>query len=413
MHTLSKRLTRTQKKVLYGTSAVILAVGLFVAGVCIGWAHRPYVSRVMGVDGVEAPASIPTDFEPFWKVWNMIDEKYPGADEITAQERVYGAIKGLVASTGDPYSTYFPPEETMDFEKLIRGDNSFEGIGMEVGIKDNVLTVVAPLKATPAEAAGIKAGDKILKIDDTVTTDMSVDKAVDLIRGPAGTVVRLTIYHEGSTGAKELSVTRGRISIPTLDATLRADGVYVIALYSFDATSANLMTEALEDFAASGASKLVIDLRGNPGGFLDSAVNIASYFLPQGTTVVTEDFGKNGSPRVYRSKGFTMLDMEKVKIAILVDKGSASASEILAGALSEHGVAALIGQTTYGKGSVQEVLEVTNDTALKITVAKWLTPHGISISEKGLTPTIPVTPSTQAGSDAILERAVQYLQTGH
>jgi carboxyl-terminal processing protease len=394
----------TKKKIIYAGALLALLCGIFVLGLYVGFAHRPYVSRIVGVSNTAVPEAISADFEPFWKVWNAIDKKFPDADAVSAQARVYGAIEGLVGSLGDPYSVYFPPADSQDFKDTING--SFEGIGMEVGIKDKILTVIAPLKHTPAEAAGIKAGDKILKIGDTATNDMSIDAAVDLIRGPAGTVVKLTLYREGKDAPEEISVTRGVISIPTLDSEMRSDGIYVISLYNFSAASANLMEDALRTFAKSGSTSLVIDLRGNPGGYLDSAVDMASFFLPEGDTVVTEDFGENGSPRVYRSKGFDLLDLKNIQVAVLVDRGSASASEILAGALSEHGVAPLIGETTYGKGSVQEVMEVTDATTLKITVAKWLTPNGVSISKKGLEPSIAVDP-TKA-----LDRAVEYLKTG-
>jgi carboxyl-terminal processing protease len=401
------------RKILFVSGALVFTAVVFVGGVYLGFTQRSYVSRITGIENSSAPAEISADFEPFWKVWGIIDRKYPGADAVSAQDRVYGAIKGLVDSIGDPYSVYFPPVDSKEFQDIIAG--SFEGIGMEVGLKDRVLTVIAPLKKTPAEKAGIKAGDKILEIDGTSTDDMTVEKAVSLIRGPKGTAVKLIIYREGDSKPHEISVVREVIETPTLDEVLRPDGVYVISLYSFNASSDILMQNALQNFAASGATKLVLDLRGNPGGYLDSAVNIAGFFLPEGDVVVTEDFGKNGSPRAYRSKGYNLLDLKNTTIAVLVDKGSASASEILAGALSEHGVAVLIGETTYGKGSVQEVIDVTDTTTLKLTVAKWLTPNGVSISLKGLTPSIPVTVSAAdvtSKVDPVLNRALEYFKTG-
>ena len=404
---------KLRTKILCIAGSAVLLAGVFALGLNVGFNHRPYSTRITDISNASVPSGTTADFEPFWKVWNLIDQKHPGADKITAQDRVYGAIKGLVGSLNDPYSVYFPPQDSKDFQSTING--SFEGIGMEVGIKDKILTVIAPLKDTPAEHSGIKAGDKVLKIDKTSTSDMSVDAAVNLIRGPKGTVVKLTIFHEGDDKAKEISVTRDLINIPTLDAKLQTNGVFVISLYNFSASSATLMEQAIRTFAQTGSKKLVIDLRGNPGGYLDSAVDMASFFLPAGDVVVSEDFGANGSPHSYRSKGFNLLDLKNLKVAILVDRGSASASEILAGALHEHGVAPLIGETTYGKGSVQEVLGVTDSTTLKLTVAKWLTPNGISISLKGLDPTIPVTiTDTDAKNhiDTVMNRAFQYLNDG-
>jgi carboxyl-terminal processing protease len=404
---------KTRTKILIGAGTLVLLAGIFVAGMYIGFQHRPFAGRVTTVGNTEVPSTIHADFEPFWKVWNLIDQKYPDAGDLTAQERVYGAIQGLIGSTKDPYSVFFPPVDSKDFQQTIEG--RFEGIGMEIGIKDEVITVIAPLKNTPAEAAGIKSGDKVLKIDDKSTSDMSVDEAVSLIRGTKGTVVKLTIYREGSTKTTEISVTRAVINIPTLDSKLRDDGVFVISLYNFSASSGPLMEDALIEFTNSGSKKLIIDLRGNPGGYLDSAVDMASFFLPEGETVVTEDFGKNGEPKVYRSRGFELLNLKNIKVVVLADKGSASASEILAGALQQHHVAKLIGETTYGKGSVQEVLEVTKDTTIKITVAKWLTPDGTSISLHGLKPDIEVIPTEKDIAnkvDPVLNRALEYFRSG-
>lgn len=404
---------KTKTKALFIGGSAILLVGVFVLGLYIGYSHRSYSSRVTTVTSKEAPIGTTADLEPFWKVWSIIDQKHPGADKIIAQDRVYGAIQGLVSSLGDPYSVYFPPQDSKNFESTIAG--SFDGIGMEVGQKDKILTVIAPLKNSPAEKAGIKAGDKILKIDKTTTNDMTVDQAVNLIRGKRGTPVTLSLYREGDEAPRDITVIRDKIDIPTLESKMRDDGVFVINLYNFSASSAQLMEGALRTFADSGSKKLIIDLRGNPGGYLDAAVDMASFFLPEGQIVVTEDFGANGKPTVYRSKGFDLLDKKNTKVVILVDKGSASASEILAGALNEHGVAPLIGETTYGKGSVQEVIQVTSDTTLKLTVAKWLTPNGISISLKGLDPTIPVKTTDddiKNKVDPVLNRALQYFKDG-
>ena len=403
------------KKALYIALSAVVIAGIFVLGLYIGYSHRPAtpVANVTNT-GVPAEMNVDADFAPFWKVWKLIDAKHPGADKTTAQARVYGAIQGMVNSLGDPYSVYFPPTDATNFETTIQG--SFDGIGMEVGEKDGILTVIAPLKGSPSELAGIKAGDKIIKIGKTSTNNMTVDAAVTLIRGPKGTPVTLTIYREGEDAPRDITVIRDTIKIPTLEYKLRDDGVFVIGLYNFSASSAQLMEEALRNFAVSGSTKLVIDLRGNPGGYLDSAVDMASFFLPAGETVVSEDFGANGpKPKIYRSKGFKLLDLKAIKIAILVDKGSASASEILAGALNERGVAPLIGETTYGKGSVQEVIDITDTTMLKLTVAKWLTPNGVSISEKGIEPTIPVKVTEtdiKNKVDPVMNRALQYFKDG-
>jgi len=364
-------------------ASLIILVGVFVLGVRVGWLNRPEVQKVVDVLNKENEVVSSTDLEPFWKVWNLIDQKYPDAEKIGDQERVWGAVKGLAGSLDDPYTSFFPPEEAKDFEDSLNGE--FEGVGMEIGIKDKIITVIAPLKDTPAYKAGIKAGDKILKIDENITDSMSVEKAVSLIRGPKDTTVNLTIFRETDKKPREISITRDRIVIPTLDTKLRSDGIFVISLYNFSGNSSVLFQSALEEFIKSGSDKLILDLRGNPGGYLDTAINMASWFLPSGKIVVTEDYGTLGKEKVHRSSGYDIFT-DQLKMVVLVDGGSASASEILAGALSEHGVAKLVGEQTFGKGSVQELIDVTDDTALKITIAQWLTPNGISISKEGLKP---------------------------
>ena len=356
-----------------------------------------------------APATIQADFSPFWKAWNTINEKSPDAKKITDQERVYGAISGLVGSLNDPYSVFFNPEETKSFEDDIAG--TFSGIGVEVGIKDKVLTVIAPLKNTPGYKAGLKAGDKILKIDNTVTTDISVEEAVKLIHGEKGTIVTLTIFREGEKDSREVKIVRDIINVPIVETKLMPDGVFVITLNSFSANSAELFRGALKEFADAKTDKLVLDLRGNPGGYLDAAVSMASWFLPSGKTVVTEDYGNNQKPKIYRSEGYNVFN-SGLKFVILVDKGSASASEILAGAMQDYGIAKLVGEQSYGKGSVQEVVNITPDTILKITIAKWLTPKGTSISEKGLTPDYKVEMTQKdidAKKDPQMDKAVELL----
>jgi len=364
-------------------SVVVLIALFFVWGIYIGDHNRPEIDKVIGISNKDTQVETKADFAPFWKVWNAINDKYPKADKIADQDRVYGAISGLVSSLNDPYSVFFTPDDAKAFEDEIAGN--FIGIGMEVGIKDKILTVIAPLKDTPAYRANIKPGDKILKIDKTVTSGLSIEKAIKLIRGEKGTTVTLTIFRDGDKDPMEIKIVRDIINIPTLDTELRPDGIFVIKLYNFSANSAALFREAMRKFVESGTDKLLLDLRGNPGGYLDAAVDISSWFLPSGKVVVTEDYGNNRNPEIYRSRGYNIFN-DKLKFVILIDSGSASASEIVGGAMQDNKRAILVGSQSFGKGSVQETMKVTPDTLLKITVAKWLTPNGTSISEKGLTP---------------------------
>jgi carboxyl-terminal processing protease len=323
---------------------------------------------------------------------------------------------------------FLPPEDAKLFESEIAGN--FEGVGMEIGIKDEMLTVIAPLKGTPAERAGVLPGDKILKINDEPSFAFKVEQAVKLIRGKRGTEVRLTLQRNGKREPLEIKIVREIIDIPTIETEVRQgnaaqgtsetaapqkDGIFVIKLYNFSANSPRIFRDALRDFAESESDKLLIDLRGNPGGFLEAAVDMASWFLPAGTVVVTEDYGKKGENRVHRSRGYNVFT-ERLKLVILVNNGSASASEILAGALREHGKAKLVGSKTFGKGSVQELVKITPDAALKVTVARWLTPNGISISEGGLTPDIEVKltqEDLEKKRDPQMEKAMQLLTTSN
>ncbi len=392
----------------FNTTLVTIALMavVFFIGMRYG-EHRVRPSDyVNDVYNMEASTTDSVDFEPFWRAWNIINEKYAEHGTTTSpQEKVWGAIEGLANSLGDPYTVFLPPEESTFFEEMISG--SFSGVGMEIGERDNIIIVIAPLKGTPAYRAGIRAGDMILEIDDTSTTDLSVDEAVGLIRGEKGTVVTVTLLRDGEEKPRIVPLTREIITIPTLKTEMRSDGVFVISLYSFDAHATKDFYEAMVAFDRSKSTKLLLDLRGNPGGFLDAAVDIASYFLPAGEVVVRERYDGNEEENVHRSEGHEFV-ARPFRTVILVDKGSASASEILAGALKEHGVADLVGEQTFGKGSVQELIAITDDTALKLTVAEWLTPNGVSISQAGLTPDYVVVLSDEditEGRDPQLERA--------
>ncbi|MDQ3076351.1 MAG: S41 family peptidase [bacterium] len=386
---------------------ILVALMFFILGSYVGFYHIKKVESVNIL--TNASPSKEANLEPFWKVWNAIDEKYPDASKVDAEKRVLGAIAGLVDSLEDPYSVFFDPEETKSFEDDISGN--FTGVGMEVDIKDKVLTVIAPLKDTPAYKAGIKSGDKILKIDETITSDLTIDRAIKLIRGEKGTSVTLTIYREGVEEPMEFKIVRDTINIPTLETEVRPDGIFVIKLYSFSENSADLFRNAIKKFYKSKSDKLILDLRGNPGGYLDSAVDMSSWFLANGKPVVIEDSGNGKKQQIFRSAGYDIFN-DKLKFVILIDGGSASASEIVAGAMQDYGKAILVGEQSYGKGSVQEVVEVTSNTILKVTVAKWLTPKGTSISEKGLTPDHKVEMTHEdvvAKKDPQMDKAVEIL----
>ncbi len=395
------------------------SVRTLAAGVCIAVAlafGAGLLAGVSGGAGAPATAAIPgtvsADIAQFWRVWELLDQNYiktGSSTEPTEQERIYGAIAGLAESYGDPYTVFLPPKEAEAFNEGISG--VFSGVGMELGIRDDVLTVVAPIKGTPAYRAGVLSGDKILTIDGEPAADMSVEDAVELIRGEKGTAVTIVFGREGRSAPIELTIVRDTINIPLLETSTDGD-VFVIALYSFSANSPDLFRNALREFVLSRKTKLILDLRGNPGGYLEAAVSMASYFLPVGEVVVTEDYQGNSPNLAHRSSGYNIFAGKKLSMVVLVNQGSASASEILAGALQQHGVAKLVGETTFGKGSVQQLLDVGGGAELKVTVAQWLTPDGTSISNGGLTPDIVVerTPEDRlAGQDPQMAAAKAWL----
>lgn len=363
--------------------------------------------------GGKQPSDV--DAEQFWRAWRELEDNFiPTTASSTVpseEEKLWGAIEGLAKSYNDPYTVFMPPEEAEVFKEDISGE--FSGVGMELGLRDGKLVVIAPLKNSPAERAGILTGDQVIGVDGKPTESMAVDEAVKIIRGPKGTPVTLMLLREGREGAFEVTIVRDTIVIPVINNYLREDGVYMIEMYSFSANSAELFRQALRGFMESGSEKLILDLRGNPGGYLEAAVQMASFFLPVGEPVVTEDFKGNRDNIVHRSEGYNVFrNYDDLDIAILVNQGTASASEILAGALSQHNLATLVGETTFGKGSVQELISLGGGAELKVTIARWLTPNGTSLSEGGLTPTIVVeraVEDVQAGRDPQLDAAVRWI----
>ncbi len=405
------------KKLLSNTILAIAVTATFVAGSFligfqVGAQSQNPIDSVTSVTNKTATTTT-ADFGLFWKAWSLLDEKYVATHSASStdssQQRLYGAIKGMVESLGDPYTVFFPPEDAEVFKSEISGN--FGGIGLEVGIKDNSIVAVSPLKGSPAERAGILTGDIIYKVNGESTEGNAVDQIVKKIRGKKGTRVTLTIIRDIKKPSFDVVITRDTITVPTVDTLARKDGIFVITLYSFSENSADLFRGALRQFVLSGDHKLILDLRGNPGGYLDAAVDMASWFLPEGKVVVKEDYGKGQSGDSYTSKGYNIFD-KNLQMIILADGGSASASEILAGALREHGIAKIVGTRTFGKGSVQELIPLDNSSALKVTIAKWLTPNGQSISEQGIQPDIEVkltADDIKKKNDLQLKKAVEIL----
>lgn len=401
---------KINKKLLFFASGLIiltlLLIGVFNLGKNSGSGPAAH-DRVFFNKELGKPESI--DFSLFWDALSKIEERYVNSDKIDYQKMLYGAISGMVNSLGDDYTVFMPPEKSDSFIKSVSGKDSFEGVGMELGIKDKVLTVVAPIEGTPAYRAGIKAGDKILEIDNKTTEGMTTDKAVSLIRGEKGTKVTLTILRKNWDKSEEFTLTRDTIEVPVIRWETKEGDIAYIKIYQFTANLPSKFEDVVTQVLGNNAKKIIIDLRNNPGGYLETAVDVASWFLPENEVVVREEF-KNGEKNEYISEGYKSL--QNFKTVILVNGGSASASEILAGALRDAKGIKLVGEKTFGKGSVQTLETFKDDSSLKITVAKWLTPSGVSIAEEGLKPDIEVElteEDSDKGNDPQLDKAIEIL----
>ncbi len=345
-------------------------------------------------------------FTLFWDVWNILENKYPFKEPSESEKR-YDAIKGLVASYNDDYSVFFTPKNSKQFRETVTG--KFGGAGMEIAKYKGYLIVISPLKDSPAEKAGFLPGDIITSIGDLDTYNVDMNELISIIRGKPGTVVKMTVVRDGEESPIKLALTRDIIKIPVLD-TKVIDDVFIISLYNFNQESENDFNKAIIEFKESGLKNLILDLRNNPGGYMSSSIDIASYFIDQGNVVVREDFGDSGKKQViHRSKGFDLLKGIDYKLAVLINRGSASASEIVAGALQDNGKAIIVGEKSFGKGSVQELINLSEGTSLKVTIAKWLTPRGNQISKKGIIPDFNI--DDQTDPETVLHNAINLLKS--
>lgn len=325
------------------------------------------------------------DFSLFWKVWDLLKEKHIDREKIDAQKLVYGAISGMLKATGDPYTDFFDPKQSKEFSEDIEG--TFEGIGAELGIKDDILTIIAPLDDSPAQKAGLRSGDKIFKVDEKIVADMTIDQAVDVIRGKKGTQVKLTILHKGDDETKEVTVTRDKIEVKNVKIEFKEGEIAYIKLIKFSDNVDIEFNDAVDKIIAKRSKGIVLDLRNNPGGLLDKTVEVASKMIPKDKIVVIEE-DHTGKKENLKTMGGDRLS--SIPMVVLINEGSASASEILAGALKDNQGISLIGEKSFGKGSVQQLLGLPGGSSVKITVAKWLTPKGDYIMEKGIEPDIKI-----------------------
>lgn len=348
-----------------------------------------YLGKITGKYAQDTGGQLMQDinFNLYWEVWDALKDRYVDKDKINEKEMFYGSLSGLASSLDDPYTVFFDPKDSQEFSDSLSG--TFEGIGAEVGLRDDIITVIAPLAGMPAEKAGLKAGDKIIAIDGVSTANMSVDKAVNKIRGAKNTSVKLTIFREDFQETKDIEIIRDVIYVKSVKTEFRSDKIFVITVSNFNDDTTGLFKEAVREVIKDNPLGLIIDLRNNPGGFLDSAVSLASEWVKNGDVVVSEKSSNEAENNVkYKAEGTAHL--KSYPTVVLVNGGSASASEIFAGALKDYDLAKIVGEKTYGKGSVQALEQLSDGSLVKITVAKWFTPNGNSINEEGITPDVGV-----------------------
>ncbi len=362
----------------------------------------------------KCPFCQPTEinFSLFWETYHKVKENFVSPEKVDTQKMIYGAISGMVQSLGDPYTVFLNPDDSKKFLDDVSG--SFEGIGAEIGQKKGQIVIIAPIENTPAQKAGLRAGDQIIKINDKFASDLSLDEAVNLIRGPKKTEVILTIYRNEWNSTKEIKIIRSLIEVPSLKWELKdtsAGKVAYIKLYQFSENASNDFQKAANEITSSSAQKIILDLRNNPGGSLDVVNEIAGWFLTRGQVITIEDFG--GKKERFEHKALGNEKLARYPIVVLINEGSASASEILAGALRDDRDIKLVGEKSFGKGSVQQLEELTGGSALKVTIAKWLTPSGKLIADIGLEPDVKVEMAQEDfdnNRDPQLDKAIEILK---
>jgi carboxyl-terminal processing protease len=389
----------------------LIILGVFFSGFSLGKNENSAFSSIAEGKVLNKEASPPyllrdVDFKFFWEVWKIIQEKYVG-QPVLDSKIFYGALKGMVSGLGDPHSVFLDPELMKKFEENLSG--TFSGIGAELGIKNKKLTIIAPLPTSPAEKAGIKAKDWIVKIEKEDTLEMSVEEAVTKIRGPKGTKVTLTIMRDGFDEPKEFTIARNIIVVQSVKYEEKKPFAY-IKIIDFDEHVIANFNKVIEKLIQKKPSGIILDLRNNPGGLLGAAIEVTSAWLKKGDVVVQEERQGGRREASKSSKDGVLRDMLTV---ILVNEGSASASEILAGALQDYNKAKLIGEKTFGKGSVQELQKLRDGSAVKITIAKWLTPKGRQIHEVGIKPDYEVKISKEdfdKDKDPQLDKAIEVIK---
>ncbi len=417
---------RNQKRLENKKTTRIIIVSLliivsFFIGIIIGVSNSEEISpnnegsEVLNKNKVPESLNQNVNFKLFWQVWDLIKNNYVEPD-INEIEMFYGAQAGLVASLLDPYSVFLPPEIAKEFSEELKG--KFEGIGAEIGIKNNRLTIIAPLPNSPAEQSGIKAGDKVIGIDGLDTAGISLNQAVNLIRGDKGTEVILSVIHQDQS-QENITIIRDEIQYASVESEIEeeeisqkiaAENIGYIEISHFNEDTEELFNKKVNELISQGVDSIILDLRNNPGGFLSTAISVASAWVEDGV-IVKEKFRDDSKTQNYSAQGSAKLKDKKT--VVLVNEGSASASEIVAGALQDYGLATIVGEKTFGKGSVQDLTELSDGSSVKLTIAKWLTPNNRTIDKEGITPDIEIELTTEDYNndrDPQLEKAIEILK---
>ena len=403
-----------QGLLLFGMALLLLFVG-FGAGMTMMWFSRPHLQRVVGdvtsnVGVGEGGMSREEGVSLLYEIWDILDKEYVDPEALDDQKMIYSAASGLVSSLGDHPTMFVDPLSAAIMDEDMQG--AFEGIGATVEIVDGQLVIVRLLPNSPALEADLKAGDVILAVDDKSLEGKTILEDITLIRGPQGTVVRLLVQRQGVDQPFIVPVTRGKVDLPTIEERMLDDQIAYVRLAEFNAVSYDQIHEALEELLANQPVGLILDLRGNPGGYLNEAVEIAGEFLPKGTLVLREK-GRDEGSRKYRV-GHAGIAQD-IPLVVLVNGSSASASEIVSGAIQDHDRGLLIGEQTFGKGSVQRTHRLKDGSSLRVTISRWYLPNGQNLDGEGISPDIEVPLTAEeiaAGEDTQLDRAISYLLTG-
>jgi carboxyl-terminal processing protease len=415
--------SRTKWMILLIMGGLLGAVIIFSAGIAVGRAYSEIGEDLSGLDrilsqtrtppptGTTIPIPTPSDevealFEPFWAAWEILHEEFVD-QPVDDTELMRGAIRGMLDSLGDEHTAYMDPDEYM--QANIPLDGSYEGIGAWVDPDAEYLTIVSPMKDSPAERAGLKPGDEIVAVDGEDMSGVDGNLVIRRVLGPAGTTVRLTIRREGEPELFDVEIVRERIVIPSIEIEMLEGDIAYIHLLQFGTDATNDLRSALSTLMAQNPRGLILDLRFNGGGFLMTAIEVASEFIAEGVIMI-EQFG-DGSEQVYESDPGGLAT--EIPLVVLVNGGSASASEIVAGAIQDYGRGLLVGETTFGKGSVQNWIALPDDNgAVRVTIARWYTPDGRQIHQIGLNPDVEIIPTDEdieADRDVQLEKALDLL----